>query len=96
MQLQLLFHNTKGRSEILFGKHACIHLNCWQDYTNRVVYIKEQMISLEIEKAIQIPPEKTTQITLLPKYTRASYQQDKSIIPNSDCLSRKDYFCQSI
>ena len=49
MQLQLLVYDIKARVGILFGKDTFDKLGCWQDYTNRIVYIK-QLISHSVEK----------------------------------------------
>ena len=67
--LQLLVCDTKAKTGIWFGKNTSGHLGHWQDYNNRIVCIKHLMIPLVVEKAIQILPDKTTLITLLPKYT---------------------------
>ena len=53
IQLQLLVCDTKATEDILFGKGAFHKLGCWQDYTNRIVYIKQLMIPLDSERVLQ-------------------------------------------
>ena len=38
IQVQLLVCDTKAKQE--FSLKRCIHLNCWQDYTNGKAYVK--------------------------------------------------------
>ena len=45
IQLPLLGCITKIRAGILLGKDAFDQLGCWQEYTNRIVYISGKSIS---------------------------------------------------
>ena len=62
--LQLLVCDTKARTEILFGKYAFNQLGCWQDYTNRIVYIKQLRVPLALKKDLTIPATMTHDIFL--------------------------------
>ena len=66
IQLQLVVYGTKQKWESCLEKKYLFKLGYWQDYTNTIVYVKELMIPLVLEKGAMIPPKKTTQITLIP------------------------------
>ena len=70
IQVQPLVCDTKAEVGILVGGDAMDKLGC---YTITNVYTKQLTIPLVLKKVIQIPPDKTTPITLLPKYTSTSY-----------------------
>ena len=54
IQLQLLICDTKARAGILFWKGASNQIGCWQDYTNRIMHVKQLTILLTLEKGVTI------------------------------------------
>ena len=81
----------------MFRKDAFNQLGCWQDYTNRMVYVKQLTIPLVLEKGVTILANITTQIKLQPKYIPKSYQkkpgfQSKAMI-SVDLFDKYSVFC---
>ena len=74
IQLQLLACNTQARAGILFGKDVFNQLVSYHDYIKRIEYKTQPMIPLVLEKAIQIQPDKTMSVKLLPGFTATSHQ----------------------
>ena len=60
-----LYQKCKCRNFVQDSFHQ---VGCWQDYTYRIVYMKQQMIPLVVVKAIQITPDENPLITMLPNY----------------------------
>ena len=88
----------KARVGILFGKSALDQFGCWQDYTDRIVCIKQMTIPKVLEKGVATPANMTTQITLQLKYSQTSFQtpinfQGETMI-FVDLIGKCSVFCQ--
>ena len=53
IQKQLLVSNIQVRARFLFGKDAFVTIDCWKDYTNRLVHVKQMTIPLILQKKLQ-------------------------------------------
>ena len=71
---KMLVCDTKAKTGILFRKDAFYQLSSLQDNTNRIMYVKQLMTSLAVEKVVQKPPDMTSLIILQLKYTGTAFQ----------------------
>ena len=64
----------KPKAGIVFRKDVFGEIDCWQNYRKRIVYVKQLMIRLVVEKSSSDTPDITTPITIQPRYIATSFQ----------------------
>ena len=74
IQLQMLLCETQARVGILFGKDTVYQLGCWQDYPERLLYVKQYIVLLVLQTEVRILPNRTSQVTLQPRNTSTLFQ----------------------